>query len=298
MRHSKSTVSWLCLIVVTATTFQTKNSVVVVVALSNRPDLFPKKTKETVWTPGRIDDRSRPDFPPEIYENLSPTPENKAVNAFFTVFFPETFFDNVRSSSLIQDRSYARSDAFEKDHLLDLPDLQDLSSPPTPLSDNYWFTVPFRLLVCLGAYYGFPFLTSFLVTYVPMVQGLVSISSSDLVPGISILYGTFVSLTLNILYDRKKVITQMASSEAATLLLLARRTSQLFAHDPDRRLSASYCIMDQVRILVREDRGRELMKLIYTDPYESLESIILDYKNEMMKQDATDLVRCTTSHEY
>lgn len=124
-----------------------------------------------------------------------------------------------------------------------------------------------------------------IATYIPALNQLEALSENNFVPGISIIYGTFLSLTLGILYTRQQKITELCAKETSQLLQLTRRMTHLFRKDDRRRLSAAEYIADQVRILVKASRGRELMKVIYSDPYEGMDNLLNEYRDDMEKED-------------
>ena len=98
----------------------------------------------------------------------------------------------------------------------------------------------------------------------PLLDGALS---DKLGTGITILYSTFISLTLSILYERQKNISAEITKESSTLVLLTRNILEIFKEDEDRLLDASDCISNQVRIIVKESRGTELLTMMYSDPY-------------------------------
>ena len=98
----------------------------------------------------------------------------------------------------------------------------------------------------------------------PLLDGALS---DKLGTGIMILYSTFISLTLSILYERQKNISAEIAKESSTLVLLTRNILEIFKEDEDRLLDASDCISNQVRIIVKESRGTELLTMMYSDPY-------------------------------
>lgn len=188
-----------------------------------------------------------------------------------TIFNPEMIpYDYLRSTRLLEGRSYARNTAFQKDHMNDLPNLQDLSSPSESndiLNDKLWSTTGFRFGVFLGAFLAFPKIVIFL-----RFQETIPLSEFDQLTGsfstgVSILYGTLISLTLSILYERQKCISDQVATESALLVMLTRNLLSIFKNDKDGKIAAGECIADQVQILVKESRGKELMTMIYADPY-------------------------------
>ena len=81
------------------------------------------------------------------------------------------------------------------------------------------------------------------------------------------MYGTFISLTLSILYNRQSRLQEHVSVESSCLSLLVRDLLLLFRNRKQDAVDGCQCVADQVRTLVRGSRGSELMGLIYCDPY-------------------------------
>jgi len=201
-------------------------------------------------------------YPLSAYE-LDPQ-ENKS-----SLFFSEaSSFDFQRSTRLLQGRSYAKVTAFEKENLFKSPSVQDLASPKISGDDinKLWSSAGFRLGVFLISFNVLPLFTKFAASFetTPLMDGTLS---DKLGTGISILFGTFISLTLSILYKRQQDISAEIAKESSTLVLLTRNVLQIFKEDEDRLLDAGDCISNQVRILVKESRGAELLTMMYSDPY-------------------------------
>jgi hypothetical protein len=93
-------------------------------------------------------------------------------------------------------------------------------------------------------------------------------------PGISIIYGTFVSLTLSVLYNRQQFIQDGVAQESAFLTLICRNLLTLFGNDKELAVEAAQTVADQVRILVKESRGSELTLLMYSDPYSRMLELV------------------------
>lgn len=217
------------------------------------------------------------DFPPEAYY-IDPIPSRKSSD------------DGARAERLVRGRSYARQDAFTLDQLQELPNLQDLSSPPNETT-NLAFRNEFRIFILVASFLLFAPLTSMIADNMPAVNQLESLSENNFVPGISIVYGTYLSLTLSMLYRRQQQITELCAKETSQLLQLTRRIFHLFKKDQKKRLSVAEYIADQVRILVKASRGRELMKVIYSDPYEGIEELLHEYRDEMEQDDNSAVSR-------
>jgi hypothetical protein len=121
-------------------------------------------------------------------------------------FLVSKISDSNRRTRLLNRRAYTSREPFEQKNIYDPPCLQDLKPPPSPSIEYLWISVPFRLLSFVIPYYVFPFLIKYLDHYVTMEPNQLNDITSKFGPGVSILYGTFVSLTLSILYERQKDI--------------------------------------------------------------------------------------------
>jgi hypothetical protein len=184
-----------------------------------------------------------------------------------------------QDSRLRNDRSYARRGSFEGDRLRQPPGLYDLSTPPCPPKDAFWVSIPARFISYAIAYYCFPYLTQFVDMFVTMPPLQLEAITANFGPGISILYGTFISLTLSILYNRQRSIQETVSVECAYLALLTKRIIALLQdHSVERTVQAGQAIADQIRALAQSSRGKELLVLMYTDPYARLGELVDEYE--------------------
>jgi len=213
------------------------------------------------------------DFPPLTYaDTLLDLP-----------FEPEISFilKANRATRLVEDRSYARRESFEGENITNRPTLEDLSSPQPNTTSKLWISASYRLGVGVLAYVAFPPLTRVLEGMVTVTPDLLNELSRTFAPGISILYGTFISLTLSILYDRIKNIQGSVAKETSLLSLMAQNILTIFRDDEERVVRGGQCIADQIRILVKESRGRELMSVIYSDPYLRMLELIAEKEEEI-----------------
>ena len=172
-----------------------------------------------------------------------------------------------KSTRLIEDRAYAKAAVFSDRNRRKFPVIEDVASPNSGSLDTKYTSIPFRAVIFLTAYAIFPpyitFLDSLINMSIPDLQDI----ASRFVPGISILYGTFIALTLNKLYERVNDIQDVASQEGALLSLLTRNIINIFDEDNELLVKGCQKIADQVRILVKESRGKELLNVMYNDPY-------------------------------
>jgi len=100
-------------------------------------------------------------------------------------------------------------------------------------------------------------------------------------PGVAILYGTFVSLTLSILYKRKEDIQNQGATESSLLAITTRNMLTLMKKDRMLAIGAGQCAADQIRVLTNGSRGDELMLVMYNDPYSRMLEL-LETKEEQM----------------
>ena len=214
--------------------------------------------------------------------NLRPRRSQTAASIFEPEF--ASIEESAERTRLLESRSYARSDAFLSSEICRPPTLEDLSPPDVKPFDRYWAGAPFRLSVLIAAYLFFPYLTMFLDEFVTMPPNELDEITSKFGPGISILYGTFVSLTLNILYTRQQSIQNDVSTESALLSLIQRKILAIFRDDRESAIEGSQCVADQIRTLVRGSRGMELMGIMYSDPYGRILELIEDHEYKLLTQ--------------
>jgi len=194
----------------------------------------------------------------------------------------------------LENRAYARPYQFASVNATRPPTAEDLA-PPEPYSLKSpshifsWIGLPFRAAVAALAYLAFPFITE-------LTSSVINDSPDDLgrivstfTPGISIVYGTFVSLTLSILYNRQYRLQENVSVESSFLSLLVRDLLLLFRGRKQDAVDACQCVADQVRTLVRGSRGSELMGVIYCDPYGELVRTAVSLESQRGEHDVTSL---------
>lgn len=234
----------------------------------------PKKGNRKGIRPSR-----QPDFPPDVY--LNPTQDSEE-NVFLSLLFGNLLGVS-RESRLLKGRSYALKKVFASDNLEKMATLEDLSTPKTKWTKRIWFSSLFRVTMLVTSFYSFPGIVGFVSAHVESLDSIRN--QNQFYSGITIIYATVISLTLSIQYDRQQKITELCAKETSVLLLMSRRILKLFQDDQEKLLESCYCIMDQVRLLVKASRGRELMKMIYSGPYEGIENVLLDRKEEWQKED-------------
>lgn len=99
-------------------------------------------------------------------------------------------------------RSYSNRELLDNDHFNVPPSLDDLNQQQPDKGKVAWVTTPFRIGVLIVAFLLFPSVCSLLRTLVEVSDDEFDIINDQFTPGIGILYGTFVALTLDILYER------------------------------------------------------------------------------------------------
>lgn len=125
---------------------------------------------------------------------------------------------DAKKQRLLKGRAYAKPEPFRTENIQTPPSLRDLSPPENDDLQTFWISTPARLLSFAAAYIGFPYFTRFLDHFVTMPPQQLDEITSKFGPGISILYGTFISLTLSILYRRQQEIQDIVAEEASMLV--------------------------------------------------------------------------------
>lgn len=223
-----------------------------------------------------------PPFPPEAFDL-----DVIADDAKSPMLYPELkVMDYLKSSRLLVERSYARRDPFTEDRLESQPTIQDLSSPKSNNLDGLWVSSWFRLFVFLTCWMLFPSLTQFLYANVDTdaISVDLTFNLSSFLPAVSLIYGTFISLTLSILYNRQKCITDQIGQETALLTIATQNIITIFEDDNHKAVEAGQCIANHVRLLVMESRGTELMTMMYSDPFVQLLKLLSDKRKKQLQE--------------
>jgi hypothetical protein len=160
---------------------------------------------------------------------------------------------------LLNERAYAKTEPFKQENLSKPPTLQDLSPPLSSAVDTFWIGTTARIINLVAPYIAFPYIIRFLDRFVTMPPEQLDDIVSKFGPGIAILYGTFVSLTLSILYNRQQSIQENVAKESSMVVMVTRDLLSLFRRDQDLAIEAGQCAADHIRTLVRGSRGGELM---------------------------------------
>jgi hypothetical protein len=199
-----------------------------------------------------------------------------------------SLYESASKTRIRSNRSYARKDAFECENIAVPPSSKDLATPPVDPASAFWISTPARILSFFSAFYAFPYITHLVeaVTTIPPSQ--LDEISSKFGPGISILYGTFISLTLSILYNRIRTIQDSVGVECSYLAVLTRNLISLFRDNRELAIEAAQCSADQIRTLVRSSRGAELMLLVYSDPYARMVELLDEHEIKTFDKVAYD----------
>lgn len=230
------------------------------------------KRKPTVSVPK---DETKSSFPELLLAPLLGSPFELSVSQITS---------SARRTRLLTERAYARSEPFAAENLTLPPNLSDLSPPSTSMLDGFWISTPARLLSFGAAYFVFPPITEFMAAFIDLSETQLDEIMGRFSPGISILYGTFISLTLSILYNRQRTIQDNVAIECSLLTVVIRNLLSMFRYDPDKAIVAGQCAADQVRTLVRSSRGAELMLLMYSDPYARMMELVDRHEQEMYER--------------
>lgn len=177
-------------------------------------------------------------------------------------------------------RSYSNRELLDNDHYDIAPTLDDLNQAQPGLKKVLWVRSYFRLVVFLMAFFLFPVVCNLLNTLVEVSDDEFDIINEQFTPGIGILYGTFVALTLDILYERQGKVQENASVEASLLSQVTQNVISLFRDEVNIAREATQIIADQVRIIVYRSRGSEMLNIMRSDPYARLLSLIDHYQRD------------------
>ena len=197
--------------------------------------------------------------------------------------------DSNRRTRLLNKRSYTAREPFEQEFINEPPTLSDLKPPDFPAYEALWISVPFRIFSFAVPYFSFPYIILFLDNYVTMQPDQLADITSKFGPGVSILYGTFISLTLSILYERQRDIQNDAAMEASLLALITRQLLNIFRKSEDLSIAAGQICADQIRTIAKGSRGSELLAIMYTDPYARLLEIIDEYEYNLVEENSGQL---------
>ena len=200
----------------------------------------------------------------------------------------EQIMKSAKSTRLLKYRSYAKRDAFSTENIHVPPSSKDLSPKTRNQLEILWINPLYRWAILVLSYLIFPCITQFLAKYITTTSTHLAEITMQFGPGISILYGTFISITLSILYDRQNKIQTNISAESANMAIVLRSSLSLFRDNKDRMVEVGQCVADQIRHLVMESRGEEIMCLIYSDPYARILELVLEKEREHSSNDHPD----------
>jgi len=203
----------------------------------------------------------------------------------------EEINESALKTRLLVERCYANKECFDIENLHRPPGLQNLMGPVEQSRGitTFWISPVARILSFGLAFFAFPYIIFLLDMFVSMEPERLDGIARSFGPGISILYGTFVSLTLSILYQRQKAIQESVATESSLLVTVLRTSLSVFKGYQPQMLEAGQIVADQVRTLVKCSRGVELMQIMYTDPYASLLELVNDFEQSTLSDE--ELVR-------
>lgn len=190
--------------------------------------------------------------------------------------------DSARRTRLLKSRCYATPSAFAAANITLPPSLKDLDRGPPTKSETFWISTPARLLSLAASIGAFPSIIEALDKFVTMPPEQLNEIASTFGPGISIIYGTFVSLTLSVLYNRQQYIQDDVAQESALLTVICRNLLTVFTNDKELAVEAAQTVADQIRILVKGSRGAELTLLMYSCPYSRMLELIAVKECQLM----------------
>lgn len=205
---------------------------------------------------------------------------------------PGLFLDvenSARRTRLLKTRSYASASAFASANITCPPSLSDLDREPPEKSETFWISTFARFLALAGSILAFPFIIETLDKFVTLPPEQLQEIASSFGPGISIIYGTFVSLTLSVLYNRQQYIQDDVAQESALLTIICRNLLMLFADNKELAVESAQTVADQIRTLVKGSRGSELTLLMYSDPYSRMLELIAMKECQLMSERNGDL---------
>ena len=234
------------------------------------------------------------DFPSLFNKPSAPNDSNKKGNSIFprmgqifNLSFNDIIFmveNQSRRTRLVENRAYSNKGLIEDDSLTPIGQLAPSSND---IKDTFWMSVPAALLSFIVPFFSFPFLVQILDYYVtidatPIDATTLKNVASEFGPGVSILYGTFVSITLSLLYQRQEDIQDIVAKESSLLAMITRNLLSLFKQESDLIVDAGQCVADQVRTLSSSSRGEELMTIMYNDPYARLMALVETIEDRWM----------------
>ena len=224
---------------------------------------------------------------PTIDDDEADPPSEKKTIVDMQTILDSTFVNDAYTNQvpyLLARRSYARSAPFANENLTVPIDLEDLLPETRKIEDTFYFSLPAGLLTFGLTFFAFPHVTDFIVNYMDSNPKDLDEIVSKLVPGITIMYGTYISLTLNILYNRQRFVQDSVAQETSMLSFCLQNMVSLFRRDRDRMVRSGQAAADQVQILLKETRGQEYMTVVYADPYTKLLHLVEEEEERLVRE--------------
>jgi len=249
----------------------------------------PKKRPTTITTAFKAESfrqKRKPSFPRKAYSLLKDEQELK--HNFISFIDQSLFKEYSQTVRLVEPRLYARPDQFLRQNLDRPPTVEDVAEPASFYGKLAtflaWNGLPARAVVGTLSYLAFPYIIEVLSA------ATVNVTDEDLatlvntfIPAISIVLGTYFSLTLSILYDRFTKLQETLNLEAGLLALTCNNLLALFDDNQDAAVEGAQCICDQIRTMVFDSRGKETMGVIYNDPYARILKLVNKHKKQQQK---------------
>ena len=228
----------------------------------------------------------QPPFPSTAYSDAQREEDGLAYN--YISFIDQSILKAYsQQTRLIEPRRYALSDQFNLTESANVePTIDDVAMPRSnygPMARLFaWNGLPARTVVGSASYLAFPYIIHLLYMSIDGEVDMTELSKlvDSFLPGVAIVLGTYFSLTISILYDRLTKLTEAVNLECSQLALTLINLLHLFEDNyEEAAIEGAQCIADQVRVLVHDNRGRETMGVVYSDPYARLLRLLKDYRN-------------------
>jgi len=243
--------------------------------------------EDAAYGNGDNESKQRKQFQRQKYPSFACDNSAEKKQSYLESLFQDDNYANYRAmTSSIDARTYARSDAFNNANATAPPLRSDLVTPPkAPKSsfDRFTQTLWYRISFFVLCFISFPLILQVADHVVSIPLERFSKIASNITPGISFVYGTYTSFTLNELYNRRNQLQTVASEETALLSNTARKFLILLKGKEFEDLAVEACqsIIDQVVTFARSSRVQEIMGMIYCDPYGRLEGVLAKLEDRL-----------------
>ena len=212
----------------------------------------------------------------KLYESQKEeTDSNSIFNSLFDLFIePNQANQNSRK---VGNRSYAANKAsFSRNPPYTLDDLDYVSVSATKLrtGSSVYIVAKYGILLLLG-WFTFPII----VKIIEPLSNESTVTVATSINGVSVLFGTLISITYSILFNRQSQLQDAATKESATLSYLTRAISDFFDMNShifsvNDKMDHLQCIWQHCVTLVGKSRGYELVQILEDDPLLKLQSML------------------------